>query len=351
MDQIRTDLTAAFESVALLNEDRVLRRYLELIDATKRTNYFRTDADGRPRTFLALKFTPEEIANVPRPVPKFEIFVSSADFEGVHLRGGPIARGGLRWSDRLEDFRTEVLGLVKAQVVKNAVIVPTGAKGGFVVKGSREGVACYRDFIRGLLDTTDNIVDGEVITPPQVKPLDEEDPYLVVAADKGTATFSDEANQIAHEYAFWLGDAFASGGSNGYDHKKMGITAKGAWVSVQRHFAERNIDVQREPVTVLGIGDMGGDVFGNGMLSSRCLKLVAAFNHLHVFIDPNPDPEASFVERARLFNLPRSNWATITLISSVRVAEYSSVPRNRSNSVNRCASVLLLKQKNWRLMS
>lgn len=306
-DELRAGIIAALDNVSLLNEDRILRRFVEVMEATQRTNYFRSE-DGQPRTFLALKFTPTSISNIPRPVPMFEIFVSSPDFEGVHLRGGPIARGGLRWSDRLEDYRTEVLGLVKAQVVKNAVIVPTGAKGGFVIKGSREGVSCYRDFIRGLLDTTDNIVDGEVVTPPGVRAYDGEDPYLVVAADKGTATFSDEANRVAGEYDFWLGDAFASGGSNGYDHKKMGITARGAWVSVQRHFAERDIDVQTESVTVLGIGDMAGDVFGNGMLSSRCLKLVAAFNHLHIFIDPDPDPELSFAERERLFKLPRSSW-------------------------------------------
>ena len=312
---LREPILAALEDVELLNEDRVLRRFLELIDATKRTNYFQTKPTSagqsvpEHRPYLALKFAPGEIANIPKPAPVFEIFVSAPYFEGVHLRGGPIARGGLRWSDRLEDYRTEVLGLVKAQVVKNAVIVPTGAKGGFVVKGNHEGVACYRDFIRGLLDTTDNIIDGSVVTPPGVRAYDGEDPYLVVAADKGTATFSDEANNVANEYGFWLGDAFASGGSNGYDHKKMGITAKGAWVSVQRHFSERDIDVQKQPVTVLGIGDMGGDVFGNGMLSSRCLQLVAAFNHMHIFIDPQPDPEVSFAERERLFALPRSSWA------------------------------------------
>ncbi len=308
-DSLRQRIEAALEEVSLLNEDRILRRYLELMSATVRTNYYVRDAEGAPRNFLSLKLMPGAVRDMPRPVPMFEIFVSAPSFEAVHLRAGTIARGGLRWSDRHEDFRTEVLGLVKAQAVKNAVIVPTGAKGGFVVKGNREGVECYRDFIRGMLDVTDNIVRGEVTGPPEVRRHDEPDPYLVVAADKGTATFSDVANGIAAEYDFWLGDAFASGGSNGYDHKKMGITARGAWVSVQRHFAEKGIDVQRESITVLGVGDMGGDVFGNGMLLSPCLKLVAAFNHLHIFIDPDPDPAKSFAERQRLFELPRSSWA------------------------------------------
>ena len=296
------------DQVELLNEDRILRRMLELIEATLRTNYYVTDGNGQPRTFLSLKLDPSHINDMPRPKPRFEIFVSAPHFEGVHLRGGSVARGGLRWSDRLEDYRTEVLGLVKAQVVKNAVIVPTGAKGGFVVKGDVPGEACYQDFIRGLLDVTDNVIDGVTCTPARVRALDEPDPYLVVAADKGTATFSDIANGIAEDYGFWLGDAFASGGSNGYDHKKMGITARGGWISVQRHFAERGIDVQNESVTVLGIGDMAGDVFGNGMLLSQQIKLVAAFNHRHIFIDPDPDPQSSFAERKRLFELPRSSW-------------------------------------------
>ncbi|MDH3641968.1 MAG: NAD-glutamate dehydrogenase [Gammaproteobacteria bacterium] len=312
--QRREQILASLDDVELLNEDRILRRFLELMDATKRTNYF-TRQDGEPKPYVSIKVAPPEISDMPLPLPMFEVFVCAPYFEGVHLRGGAIARGGLRWSDRLEDYRTEVLGLVKAQVVKNAVIVPTGAKGGFVIKTTRssgEGpdvVSCYRDFIRGLLDITDNIVHGEILTPQDVRRYDDNDPYLVVAADKGTATFSDEANGVAAQYHFWLGDAFASGGSNGYDHKKMGITARGAWVSVQRHFAERSIDVQREPVTVLGIGDMGGDVFGNGMLLSPVLKLVAAFNHLHIFVDPDPDPALSFAERERLFALPRSSWA------------------------------------------
>jgi glutamate dehydrogenase len=317
--QLAGDLHGQFltrlDDVELLNEDRILRRFLELIDATKRSNYYTRDDSGEPKPYISIKVAPPEISDMPLPLPMFEIFVCAPYFEGVHLRGGAIARGGLRWSDRHEDYRTEVLGLVKAQVVKNAVIVPTGAKGGFVIKaGSHtdftpDTVACYRDFIGGLLDITDNIIHGETVTPKNVRRYDDSDPYLVVAADKGTATFSDEANGVAAQYGFWLGDAFASGGSNGYDHKKMGITARGAWVSVQRHFAERGVDVQSEPVTVLGIGDMGGDVFGNGMLLSRCIKLVAAFNHLHIFIDPDPDPESSFVERERLFALPRSSWA------------------------------------------
>ncbi len=297
----------SLEEVELLNEDRILRRILEVMEATQRTNYFVGSA-AEPRPVLSLKLIPASISDIPRPVPAYEIFVSAPHVEGVHLRGGSIARGGLRWSDRLEDYRTEVLGLVKAQVVKNAVIVPTGAKGGFVTKTNRNGADCYRDFIRGLLDVTDNLVDGAVVPPEDVKVLDAPDPYLVVAADKGTATFSDYANEIAEDYGFWLHDAFASGGSNGYDHKKMGITARGAWVSVQRHFAEQDINVQQDSITVLGIGDMSGDVFGNGMLCSEAIKLVAAFNHQHIFVDPTPDPAASFAERRRLFELPRSSW-------------------------------------------
>lgn len=304
---------AALDGVALLNEDRVLRRIFELISATLRTNFYRMDEYGQPREFLSLKFAGGAINDLPKPVPYAEIFVSSPRMEGVHLRGGAVARGGLRWSDRLEDYRTEVLGLVKAQVVKNAVIVPTGAKGGFVSRRPgddprAEGLACYRLFIRGLLDVTDNLSGEAVLPPDNVRRQDGDDPYLVVAADKGTATFSDEANAISAEYDFWLGDAFASGGSNGYDHKQMGITARGAWVSVQRHFAERDIDVQKDIVSVIGIGDMSGDVFGNGLLSSQSLQLVAAFNHLHIFIDPNPEPAASYAERKRLFDLPRSSW-------------------------------------------
>jgi glutamate dehydrogenase len=314
---IEARLLAAFDQVALLNEDRILRRYLNLMRATLRVNHFRTDDHGRHRRFLAIKLKPGLIEDLPRPRPAVEIFVASPAMEGVHLRGGAIARGGLRWSDRAEDYRTEILGLVKAQTVKNAVIVPTGAKGGFIVRQPSQdraefrtqGLVCYQDFIRGLLDLTDNVVDGEVVHPPGVRHHDGDDPYLVVAADKGTATFSDTANAVAAEYRFWLGDAFASGGSNGYDHKQMGITARGAWISVQRHFAERGIDVQADPVTVLGIGDMSGDVFGNGMLLSRSIRLVAAFNHQHIFLDPDPDPQGAYLERQRLFELPGSSWA------------------------------------------
>jgi glutamate dehydrogenase len=248
----------------------------------------------------------------------FEIWVCSPRVEGVHLRNGRIARGGIRWSDRREDFRTEILGLVKAQIVKNAVIVPTGAKGGFVLKRPpapgtdefrAEGVACYRQFISGLLDLTDNIVGGAIVPPPDTVRLDSDDPYLVVAADKGTATFSDIANEISASYSFWLGDAFASGGSDGYDHKAMGITARGAWESVRRHARALGKDADRDELTIVGIGDMSGDVFGNGMLLSRHLKLVAAFDHRHIFIDPDPDPAVSYAERRRLFELPRSSWA------------------------------------------
>ncbi|MGG2396380.1 NAD-glutamate dehydrogenase [Pseudomonas sp. SH1-B] len=312
-------ILAALDDVAVLNEDRILRRYLDLIKATLRTNFYQNGEHGQGKAYFSFKLSPRLIPDIPRPVPKFEIFVYSPRVEGVHLRFGDVARGGLRWSDREEDFRTEVLGLVKAQQVKNAVIVPMGAKGGFVprrmpVGGSRdevmaEGIACYRIFISGLLDITDNLKDGEVVPPQNVVRHDADDPYLVVAADKGTATFSDIANGIAAEYGFWLGDAFASGGSAGYDHKGMGITAKGGWVSVQRHFRERGIDVQKDNVTVIGIGDMAGDVFGNGLLLSESLQLVAAFNHMHIFIDPNPDAARSFIERKRLFELPRSSWA------------------------------------------
>ena len=306
------------DSVESLDEDRILRRYLDMIAGTLRTNFYQTDKNGQPKPYISLKLSPKDIPDLPKPLPQYEIFVYSPRVEGVHLRGGKVARGGLRWSDRREDFRTEVLGLVKAQQVKNAVIVPVGAKGGFVPKrlskmASRdeimaEGIECYKTFIRGLLDITDNLVDGKVCPPAQVARKDEDDPYLVVAADKGTATFSDIANGLSEEYGFWLGDAFASGGSVGYDHKKMGITARGAWVSVQRHFRELGIDVQTNPVTLIGIGDMSGDVFGNGLLQSRSLQMVAAFNHLHIFVDPNPDPETSYQERERLFALPRSGW-------------------------------------------
>lgn len=314
MEQINLRL----DEVSSLDDDRIIRRYLDLINATLRTNFYQLDAKGESKSYISFKFMPSLIPEMPRPLPKFEIFVYSPRVEGVHLRYGKVARGGLRWSDRREDFRTEVLGLVKAQQVKNTVIVPVGAKGGFVCKqlpteGGREaffteGQECYRIFIRALLDITDNILNGEIVHPVDVVRHDEDDPYLVVAADKGTATFSDIANSISLEYHFWLGDAFASGGSNGYDHKKMGITAKGGWESVKRHFREVGIDCQTTDFTCLGIGDMAGDVFGNGMLLSKHTKLVAAFNHMHIFIDPNPDAAASYEERARLFALPRSSW-------------------------------------------
>ncbi len=316
---IRRRILAEIEKVSNLAEDSVLRSYLELIDATLRTNYFQPADDGTAKDYFSFKFNSANISALPLPKPMFEIFVFSRSVEGVHLRGGKVARGGLRWSDRSEDYRTEVLGLVKAQQVKNSVIVPVGAKGGFIVKqatpaGDRDafmrvGIECYKTFIRGLLDITDNIVGGKTKAPAMVVRKDEDDPYLVVAADKGTATFSDIANGLAEDYGFWLGDGFASGGSNGYDHKAMGITAKGAWKSVQRHFREFGKDIQKEDFSVVGIGDMSGDVFGNGMLLSKHICLVAAFNHLHIFIDPNPDSAASFKERARLFKLPRSNWA------------------------------------------
>lgn len=312
--EVLTDL----DFVQNLDEDKIIRQYVQAITSTLRTNFYQSDSSGNPKPYISIKLNSKTIAGVPRPHPMFEIFVCSPRLEGVHLRCGKVARGGIRWSDRQEDFRTEILGLMKAQQVKNAVIVPSGAKGGFVAKqlpiqGTREemheeGVACYKLFIRGLLDITDNYQEGEVIAPADVISYDEEDPYLVVAADKGTATFSDIANEISAEYGFWLGDAFASGGSVGYDHKKMGITAKGAWESVKRHFYEMGKDIQTTDFTVVGIGDMAGDVFGNGMLLSKHIRLVAAFNHMHIFIDPNPDAKTSFNERKRLFELPRSSW-------------------------------------------
>ncbi len=315
---MRDSIEAALEHVENLSEDRVLREYLTLIMATLRTNFWRRDEHGNRRGFLSFKFNPKLIPGLPEPVPHFEVFVYSPRFEGVHLRGGAVARGGLRWSDRPEDFRTEVLGLVKAQIVKNTVIVPVGSKGGFVLKrapapGDREawlaeGVACYKDFLRGMLDLTDNRVGDLIETPPDIHGPVLDDPYLVVAADKGTATFSDHANSVSAEYGFWLGDAFASGGSAGYDHKAMGITARGAWESVKRHFRELGIDTQTTDFTVVGIGDMSGDVFGNGMLLSRHIRLIAAFDHRHIFIDPDPVAATSHAERQRLFNLPRSSW-------------------------------------------
>ncbi|MGO2128367.1 MAG: NAD-glutamate dehydrogenase, partial [Pseudoalteromonas prydzensis] len=316
LDKLIAQIYLELENVANLDDDRIIRLYVDMIIATLRTNYFQKDATGQFKSYVSFKVNPSLIPDMPLPLPAFEIFVYSPRVEGVHLRGGKVARGGLRWSDRREDFRTEVLGLVKAQQVKNTVIVPVGSKGGFVCKQLptdrdaffKEGQECYKIFIRGLLDITDNIIQGEIVPPVDVTRHDEDDAYLVVAADKGTATFSDIANGIANEYNFWLGDAFASGGSVGYDHKKMGITAKGGWESVKRHFREMDIDTQTTDFTVVAIGDMAGDVFGNGMLLSKHIRLQVAFNHLHIFIDPTPDSAASYPERERLFNLPRSSW-------------------------------------------
>ena len=315
---IEERISRALDDVSSLDHDRILRSYLTNIRATLRTNYFQTGKDGEPLQRLALKFDPASIPDLPEPRPKFEIFVYSPRVEGVHLRFGAVARGGLRWSDRRDDFRTEVLGLVKAQMVKNTVIVPVGAKGGFFCKQlpdahdrdawMAEGIDCYTTFISGLLDITDNLVDGEVVPPRSVVRHDDDDPYLVVAADKGTATFSDIANGVSADYDFWLGDAFASGGSVGYDHKAMGITARGAWVSVRRHFREMGTDCQTEDFTCAGVGDMSGDVFGNGMLCSEHIRLVAAFDHRDIFIDPCPEAASSYAERRRLFDLPRSSW-------------------------------------------
>ncbi|HEY3698458.1 MAG TPA: NAD-glutamate dehydrogenase domain-containing protein, partial [Spongiibacteraceae bacterium] len=316
--KLHARILTALDAVENLSEDRIIRQYVALTTATLRTNYFQRDGSGKLKNYFSFKFDCGALPELPLPRPLYEIFVHSPRVEGVHLRTSKVARGGLRWSDRQEDFRTEVLGLVKAQNVKNAVIVPTGAKGGFVVRRSavggdrdavqQEGIACYRIFVQALLDLTDNTGEQGVQPPPDVVRKDADDIYLVVAADKGTASFSDIANDISHAHHFWLGDAFASGGSVGYDHKKMGITARGAWISVARHFREIGIDVQSTDFTAIGIGDMAGDVFGNGMLMSRHIRLLAAFNHQHIFIDPEPDAAASFVERERLFQLPRSSW-------------------------------------------
>jgi len=311
-------LDHAMDDVASLDADRIVNAFRAMIRSTLRTNYFRRDAGGEPAPYVSFKFDPRRIPDLPKPRPKYEVFVYSPRVEGVHLRGGEVARGGLRWSDRKEDFRTEILGLMKAQAVKNTLIVPVGAKGGFVPKhlplSSRadmmeEVKSCYQIFIRGLLDLTDNLVDNTIVPPPDTVRHDGDDPYLVVAADKGTATFSDIANGISADYDFWLGDAFASGGSVGYDHKKMGITARGGWEAVKRHFREMGIDTQSTEFTVAGIGDMSGDVFGNGMLQSRHIRLQAAFNHRHIFLDPDPDPARSYEERKRLFDLPVSSWS------------------------------------------
>lgn len=316
---VRKVILRALDSVASADQDRILRGFADLVRAVLRTSFYQVDARGQARDYISFKLDSTRLPDLPRPRPFREIWVYSPRVEGIHLRGGMVARGGLRWSDRLADFRTEVLGLLRAQSVKNTMIVPVGAKGGFVAKQlpaaddrdalMAEVVYCYRSFINGLLDITDNLRGDEVLPPRDVARLDGDDPYLVVAADKGTATFSDIANAISTEHGFWLGDAFASGGSNGYDHKGMGITARGAWESVKRHFRELGTDVQSEDFTVVGIGDMAGDVFGNGMLLSRHIRLQAAFNHQHIFLDPSPDAERSFVERERLFQLPRSSWA------------------------------------------
>jgi glutamate dehydrogenase len=314
---LTAEIRSSLDAVASLDEDRILRAYLLLIEATLRTNFYQRDSAGLPKSYLALKLDSGRIPELPQPRPRAEIFVHSARVEAVHLRMGPVARGGIRWSDRREDFRTEVLGLMKAQNVKNTLIVPVGAKGGFIARRlaavaredvQAEVIACYQSFIRALLDLTDNIVAGRIVPPPSVVRHDADDPYLVVAADKGTASFSDIANAISAEYGFWLGDAFASGGSAGYDHKKMGITARGAWECVKRHFRELDMDIQASDFTVAGIGDLSGDVFGNGMLLSRHIRLQAAFDHRHIFLDPDPDPAVSFAERERLFALPRSSW-------------------------------------------
>jgi glutamate dehydrogenase len=324
-DADQAKLVAAIErdldAVQSLDEDRILRSFLLLVQKSLRTNYYQRDAKGEPKPYLSVKLLSRELDLLPLPRPLYEIYVLSPRIEGVHLRGGKVARGGIRWSDRKEDFRTEILGLMKAQMVKNAVIVPTGSKGGFVVKRppapsdpkwreafQAEGVECYKTLLRGLLDLTDNIEGARIVPPRDVVRHDADDPYLVVAADKGTATFSDIANSVSAEYGFWLGDAFASGGSAGYDHKVMAITARGAWEAVKRHFREIGTDIQTTSFTAVGVGDMSGDVFGNGMLRSPHTRLIAAFDHRHIFLDPDPDPAASFAERQRLFALPRSSW-------------------------------------------
>ena len=319
-DAAMEDILQALQDVPSLDADRALRRVALVVQAMTRTNYYQRDADGRTKDYMAFKIASRELEDLPAPKPYREIFVWSPRVEGVHLRFGPVARGGLRWSDRRDDFRTEVLGLVKAQQVKNAVIVPVGSKGGFYPKRlpprgaapdavRAEAIEAYKVFLRGLLDLTDNIdADNQVVPPKDVVRHEGDDPYLVVAADKGTATFSDIANAVSAEYGFWLGDAFASGGSVGYDHKAMGITARGAWEAVKRHFREIGKDIQSEPFTVVGVGDMSGDVFGNGMLLSKATRLIAAFDHRDVFLDPDPDPAASWAERKRLFDLPRSSW-------------------------------------------
>lgn len=322
INNIEQELLKHLNLIGSSAEDKVLRTMLALVKAISRTNYYHLTKNGNHKNYLSFKIKSQLIPDLPLPVPYAEIFVFSNEFEGIHLRGGKVARGGIRWSDRGEDYRTEVLGLMKAQMTKNTIIVPVGSKGGFFVKVSPESTAnassyqklaveCYKNFLRGLLDITDNTVAEKILSPENtaIQNEDYDDPYLVVAADKGTASFSDHANKISQEYDFWLRDAFASGGSDGYDHKKMGITAKGAWISVQHHFKHLGVDVQKDTITVVGIGDMSGDVFGNGMLRSDTIKLVGAFNHMHIFVDPNPDPKQSYQERLRLFQLPNSKWS------------------------------------------
>ncbi|HAT8178068.1 TPA: NAD-glutamate dehydrogenase [Legionella pneumophila] len=323
MSAFEQKIQTSIDAISSLDEDRIMRYFWALMKATLRTNYFQMNNEEQPKDYLSFKLKSSEIPDLPPGQPLYEIFVYSTRFEGIHLRSAKVARGGIRWSDRPEDFRTEILGLMKAQKVKNSVIVPSGAKGGFVLKkplhsASREQIqqeviSCYKSFISGLLDLTDNLINDKTIPPQNIVCYDEPDPYLVVAADKGTATFSDIANSIAKEHGFWLGDAFASGGSAGYDHKKMGITARGAWESVKRHFRELDINIQQQDFTVVGIGDMSGDVFGNGLLYSKHIKLLAAFDHRHIFLDPDPDPIKSYEERLRLFNLPTSSWEDYNL--------------------------------------
>src|SRR3989338_3009020 len=325
---IENQIAHALNDVKSLDKDKIIRRYLNLLHATLRTNFYQKTETGVAKKYFSFKFDSHKIAELPEPWPRYEVFVYSPEFEGIHLRAAKVARGGVRWSDRREDFRTEVLGLMKAQQVKNSLIIPQGAKGGFVVKcllptderqvRRDKGIACYKDFIRGLLDITDNLKGQQVVMPNSVVRYDDDDSYLVVAADKGTADFSDIANQVSQEYHFWLDDAFASGGKAGYDHKRMGITARGVWESVKRHFCTLNQDIENHDFTVVGIGDMAGDVFGNGMLLSKHIQLIAAFNHMHIFIDPHPNAAISFGERQRLFALPHSAWSDYNpqLISS-----------------------------------
>jgi glutamate dehydrogenase len=316
MREIEKQLDLAMKDVTVLEEDQIIRRFANLVHASLRTNYFQRTENGAPKSYLSIKFDSQAVDFMPLPKPLYEIYVYSTRTEAVHLRGGKVARGGIRWSDRRDDFRFEILGLMKAQMVKNSVIVPVGSKGGFIVKRppadaekfQAEGIACYRIMMQGLLDITDNRIGGKTVPPARVVRHDGDDPYLVVAADKGTAKFSDIANGIAQDYGFWLDDAFASGGSAGYDHKEMGITARGAWEAIKRHFREMGKDIQKTDFTCVGVGDMSGDVFGNGMLLSKHIRLIAAFDHRHIFCDPNPDAAESYAERKRMFDLPRSSW-------------------------------------------